>query len=168
MGLIRTILNNYRDIAIYERAMREIVLALEGFPICTIKFGIDNYDEALRLATTLSRKVVELEKELEELRKGNITDTKKSNSNYKGPSTPVADYINFATLIANKEEEERANHINHISKLVREFGKEAVADKISWMMSDILRAYPKSKNIDTAVELLGTIRLEIINGVYSK
>ena len=168
MGIIRTILNNYRDIYIYERAMREIVLALEGFPISTIKFGIDNYDEALRLATTLSRKVVELEKELEELRKGNITDTKKSNSNYKGPSTPVADYINFATLIANKEEEERANHINHISKLVREFGKEAVADKISWMMSDILRAYPKSKNIDTAVELLGTIRLEIINGVYSK
>lgn len=164
MGIIRTILNDYRDIYIYERAMREIVLALEGFPISTIKFGIDNYDEALRLATTLSRKVVELEKELEELRKGNITDTKKSTPNYKGPSTPVADYINFATLIANKEEE----RANHISKLVREFGKEEVADKISWMMSDILRAYPKSKNIDTAVELLGAIRLEIINGVYSK
>ena len=148
--------------------MREIVLALEGTPINTINFGIEKLDVALILSINLNRKIKELEKELEELRKGNITDTKKSNPNYKGPSTPVADYINFATLIANKEEEERANHINHISKLVREFGKEAVADKISWMMSDILRAYPKSKNIDTAVELLGTIRLEIINGVYSK
>lgn len=75
MGLIRTILNNYRDIAIYERAMREIVLALEGTPINTINFGIEKLDEALILSINLNRKVKELEKELEELRKGkNNTD----------------------------------------------------------------------------------------------
>ncbi len=69
-GIIRTILDNHRDVAEFKKGIYVILLALDGYPVNVYgSFSNDPLNRAIVQASLQARKIKELEKKLEEFRK---------------------------------------------------------------------------------------------------
>lgn len=60
-GILRTILNNHRDVALYERAMMDILLSLRGKTGFVYRYDIKPVNEIFKLIRDLKLRVTELE-----------------------------------------------------------------------------------------------------------
>lgn len=67
--IFRTILNNYRDIAFYDRALNEIVFAIEGISISPISYHDKRLSYILCTIQKMQQELKELHEKLDNIGK---------------------------------------------------------------------------------------------------